>query len=518
MNRLNQILACIVSLAMLLLVIEGGLRLIGFSPRPTMNVFDAKLGWKKQPNAEIRRRTSEFDVTLATNSRGLREDESVAYEKPPGVKRILMVGDSFTLGYTVEAADTIPALLEKRLRAEGREAQVVNAGTEGYSTDQEALWLGHEGRRYAPDAVVLQMYENDIYWNGQDHYLRYPKPRLPTAPAAASAPGAADATLADPGLEPWPVRRTALGSMLAKTFAPPEVPLLAGKNGIPAEWEPRLRDDAAGLAETAAALRLFRETASAMGAAPLVLVIPDKAQIDPAARAAIAAVLGDPAYDPARPFRLMAEAAKAAGLRVVDPTEALARGSRDGSVPLYFQHDWHTNAAGNAVLAGSLAAALADPALLGPPSRTVADVRPAAAPPAESAFARVLAIAVAIVLLLGTLYWRRFPAEGAARSYGLVAALVAVVASFIALVGWLAGLLPPWIGRWVSPLVVTAVLGAVLWYLRSRLSVMAELFGTFVRRGQWYMLPVLTGLLTIGALLVVAASSPWLAPFIYTLF
>jgi len=191
MSRLNQILACLVSVVMLLLVVEGGLRLIGFAPRPTMNVFDAKLGWTKQPRAEIRRRTSEFDVTLATNSRGLREDESVGYEKPAGVKRILLVGDSSSLGYTVDRPDTISALLEKRLRAEGRNAQVVNAGTEGYSTDQEALWLASEGKRYSPDIAVLQMYENDIYWNAQDHYLRYPKPKLSTADAGQTdAPNA----------------------------------------------------------------------------------------------------------------------------------------------------------------------------------------------------------------------------------------------------------------------------------------------------------------------------------------
>jgi len=66
--------------------------------------------------------------------------------------------------------------------------------------------------------------------------------------------------------------------------------------------------------------------------------------------------------------------------------------------------------------------------------------------------------------------------------------------------------------------VVIGVVGATLWYLRARIPVMAELFTTFVRRGQWYMLPVLVGLLSLGGLLVVAASSPWLAPFIYTLF
>ena len=79
-------------------------------------------------------------------------------------------------------------------------------------------------------------------------------------------------------------------------------------------------------------------------------------------------------------------------------------------------------------------------------------------------------------------------------------------------------ILPPWLARWVSTAVVVGVLGAVLWYLRERLPVMGELFGSFVRRGQWYLLPVLVGLMSIGALLVVAASSPWLAPFIYTLY
>jgi lysophospholipase L1-like esterase len=512
MNRLNQILACVVSLVMLLLVVEGGLRLLGFSPRPTMNVFDARLGWKKQPNAEIRRRTSEFDVTLATNSRGLREDESVGYEKAPGVKRILLVGDSFTLGYTVDRPATISALLERRLRAEGRQVQVVNAGTEGYSTDQEALWLGEEGRRYAPDIAVLQMYENDIYWNAQDHYLRYPKPRLSTGSDPAPL-----RELADPGLEAWPVRRTALGSLLAKTFSPAQVPMLEGK-GLPAEWGPRLRDDADGLRETAAALQLFRQTAESMGAKPLVLAIPDKAQIDPSARAAMAEVMNDPAYDPARPFRHMVEAARASGLTVVDPGPQLASASRSGAVPLYFQNDWHTNANGNEVLAEALAAALAAPALLGPPSHAVAAEVPSAAPSTPSRLARLIALAAAIVLVLGTLYWQRFPAEGAVRSYGLVAALVGFVAGMFALMAWVAGLLPHWLAQWVTPLVVAGVLGAVIWYLRRRLTVMAELFGTFVRRGQWYMLPVLTGLLTIGALLVVAASSPWLAPFIYTLF
>ena len=84
MNRIHQAIAALVSLLILFLVFEGGLRLMGFGPKATMNVFDPALGWTKTPSTSIRRHTGEFDVTFATNSRGLREEESLGYEKPSG--------------------------------------------------------------------------------------------------------------------------------------------------------------------------------------------------------------------------------------------------------------------------------------------------------------------------------------------------------------------------------------------------------------------------------------------------
>ena len=39
-----------------------------------------------------------------------------------------------------------------------------------------------------------------------------------------------------------------------------------------------------------------------------------------------------------------------------------------------------------------------------------------------------------------------------------------------------------------------------------------------MKRGHWYLMPLVVILLTVGSLLVVAASSPLVAPFIYTLF
>lgn len=513
MKVVHQILAVVVTGLMLLGVVEGGLRLIGFGPRPTMNRFDERLGWTKTPDASIRRQTGEFDVVLSTNSRGLREAESRGYEKAPDASRILLVGDSFTLGYTVDRPHTISALLEARLAAEGRTVEVVNGGTEGYSTDQEVLWLAEEGVKYSPDVVVLQMYENDIFWNGQDRYLRYPKPRLDPQAVDLSAL----TSLQDPGLEPWWIRRTALGNLVGRTLWPPEVPLLDGPTPLPAEWAPRLRESASGWPETAAALRAFGAVARDMGAKPLVLVIPDKAQIEPPARARMERMLGA-GYDPDRPFEGMLSRAEEAGLDAVDPRGSLRSVSAREGQPLYFDRDWHTNGLGNRVLAEDLAAALAAPGFLGPPPRLAGSWGPAEGPTVPSTLGRNVLIALALWLLLGTLFLRRFPDQGVAGSYGPVGLLVGTAFGLLYGVDWIAGLLPVWLGRMVPGLVVAGVVGASLWYLRKRLGVMAELFGTFVRRGQWYVLPVLAGLLSLGALLVVAASSPWLAPFIYTLF
>ena len=167
------------------------------------------------PSTSLRRHTSEFDVTLRTNSRGLREDESVVYDKAKDVTRILMVGDSFTLGYTVERADTLSQLLAARMRSEGRNVEVINGGTEGYSTDQEVLFLEQlagegivESSSY--DVVVLCMYQNDVWWNDQESYGPARKPRL----EMKGDPPVAD--LAVPAIENssasswW--KRTAIGS------------------------------------------------------------------------------------------------------------------------------------------------------------------------------------------------------------------------------------------------------------------------------------------------------------------
>ena len=85
-------------------------------------------------------------------------------------------------------------------------------------------------------------------------------------------------------------------------------------------------------------------------------------------------------------------------------------------------------------------------------------------------------------------------------------------------VGALVGSLPPTAGRIVLMGLVIALLTFVAYKLGDRIGTILELLTAFALRGHWYLMPLLSVLLTVGSLLVVAASSPLVAPFIYTLF
>ncbi len=65
---------------------------------------------------------------------------------------------------------------------------------------------------------------------------------------------------------------------------------------------------------------------------------------------------------------------------------------------------------------------------------------------------------------------------------------------------------------------VWAIVAMVIWYSRTKLTTVGSLILSAWDRGHWYMLPVIFILLTVGLLLVAAAASPVLSPFIYTLF
>ena len=75
----------------------------------------------------------------------------------------------------------------------------------------------------------------------------------------------------------------------------------------------------------------------------------------------------------------------------------------------------------------------------------------------------------------------------------------------------------PWMADGLMYFVI-AILLMVTWYARGKFTTVCSLMLSTWDRGNWYMLPMLFVLMTIGLLLVAAAASPVLSPFIYTLF
>jgi hypothetical protein len=123
------------------------------------------LGWDKPPGTEVRLRRPEYDVEVKINAHGLRGPDR-DYAKPPGVRRVLLLGDSFAEGYTVAEEASLRAVLERALNGGGCGPQeVINAGIAAYSTDQEYLFFTHEAEKYGADVVVLVFFYNDLYYN-----------------------------------------------------------------------------------------------------------------------------------------------------------------------------------------------------------------------------------------------------------------------------------------------------------------------------------------------------------------
>ena len=129
MKLLNLVLAVLVSALIALAILEGGLRLIGMGPPTTLNAFDPDTGWRNKPGAELSTSTPDgATVQFSFNEYGLREGQDVRPEKPAGATRAVALGDSFTLGFTVEREDLFVDQLERWWQAEGRKVQVVDTG------------------------------------------------------------------------------------------------------------------------------------------------------------------------------------------------------------------------------------------------------------------------------------------------------------------------------------------------------------------------------------------------------
>jgi len=153
-----------------LLGFELLLRAIGYSA-PVWNEADPQLGWRLRPGVQARY-TGEGDAFVSINAAGWR-DRDHALEKPAGVYRIVVLGDSYSEARQVPVEKAFWALLPRELERcgfhSGKRIESLNFGVSGYGTAQEYLVLEERASRYRPDLVLLQFTNgNDVRNNSRE--------------------------------------------------------------------------------------------------------------------------------------------------------------------------------------------------------------------------------------------------------------------------------------------------------------------------------------------------------------
>jgi len=101
-------------------------------------------------------------IVMQTNGQRFRGPD-VDLDKPPGILRVVCLGDSHTFGAGVSEGDTWPARLGE---LSGPGVEVMNCGVNGYDTLQEVLWYERRVALFDPDVVILAFFVNDVVARG----------------------------------------------------------------------------------------------------------------------------------------------------------------------------------------------------------------------------------------------------------------------------------------------------------------------------------------------------------------
>ncbi len=298
------------------------------------------------PGRPAHMRTPEYDQHVRVNAMGLRGPE--VPPRAPDELRVLLVGDSFTLGVQVAENELFAAHLAQGLtEALGRPVTVWNSGVDSVGTFQQTLLARRLAPRLGADLVVwIAFTGNDLSDNhafpeavrraGRGH-TRSPRPP-PTGPL------------------PWLTRRSMLAQYLrivgrsmdrswpGRARHHRELGIFTSADTLAQEG----RATVEALAELPGACADLQVRCAMAVAAPAFVVHPERR------RATFWYFGHDPdAVDPDAPTRFFLDHTPPA-IPTLDLTPPLRAAAEAGGPPLYFTLDGHWTAEGHRVVGAAL--------------------------------------------------------------------------------------------------------------------------------------------------------------------
>ncbi len=186
-NRIKSFLLIVGSIFFAMLLTEIGLRIfypIEFKKpisKVTGNVWRNLLHRKSSipglsyelvPNATGKAVYTDIEI----NSFGMRDKKRDLIKKD-STKRIAIIGDSFTFGFSVPVNKVFPLVLEDLLNDSSLNLnynfEVLNFGVGGYSCKDEALVIKHKVPAWNPDLIIICYVMNDAQMEPNQPLHRY---------------------------------------------------------------------------------------------------------------------------------------------------------------------------------------------------------------------------------------------------------------------------------------------------------------------------------------------------------
>ncbi len=151
--------AVVVALLLLVCLAEGVLRVAGYGD-PVLYVEGDLVGYMPAPNQTVERGSKDVHI----NAFGMRAPD-YAREKPAGVFRVLMLGDSTLYGGSyIDQEELYARLLEKQMKAQmpGRTVEVMSMGVNGWGPLHELGYVRRFGN-FGADLVVVCLPYGDVW-------------------------------------------------------------------------------------------------------------------------------------------------------------------------------------------------------------------------------------------------------------------------------------------------------------------------------------------------------------------
>lgn len=137
----------------------------GYYASSKTNTFTLKKsfsGWHQNQDRYLD--NEPFRVPVNTDAQGFRLTIK-PNKQCSNHKKLLILGDSYTFGYSLRDEDTVASAIQKLANTSNKCIVVINAGyADGYETDQIHSWLYQNIARIKPDYVLYNVFSgNDIH-------------------------------------------------------------------------------------------------------------------------------------------------------------------------------------------------------------------------------------------------------------------------------------------------------------------------------------------------------------------